>query len=296
MDEAARRTLSRNQLRSQHHGFAAVSPQVGTLDVSALIAQLRHEPEPAVALLADMAVATDAGLRAEARRLARRLLPPLGRIGTPNRRGPRRIVPRRGSESGDVDLDRTLELADGRRPDRAEEIVSRTWGAAPRAVCLLVDRSGSMTGRAVALAAVAAAAVVEAASDRLRAGVIAFAGEALVLRGLGSREPSERVIDDLLSLRGHGVTDLARALQAASTQLEEVPPGGRVAILMSDCIRTRGADPLGIAGAFDVLNVLVTSDDPDAVEAAAALARRGHGRQLQATELTKLAAGLRTLL
>jgi magnesium chelatase subunit D len=273
-----------------------VSPQVGVLDPAALAVQLRRDPEPAVALLADMAVATDPALRADARRLARRLLPPLGRVGIPSRRGTRRMVARRGALSGDLDLDRTLERTAGQRPDGPEAIVSRSWAAAPRAVCLLVDRSGSMTGRAVALAAVAAAAVVDAASDRLRTGVIAFAAEPLVLRDLRSDAPSEGAIDDLLSLRGHGVTDLARALEAAAAQLQPVPPGGRTAILMSDCLHTRGSDPLGPAGAFDVLHVLVTTDDPEAVAAAGALARRGGGRRAAATDLRRLATNLQALL
>jgi Mg-chelatase subunit ChlD len=266
------------------------------LDAAMLSAQLRRDPEPAVALLADMAVATDPALRADARRLARHLLPPLGRVGTPSRRGTRRMVAHRGTLAGDLDLDRTLEHSEGRRPERPETIVSRSWGAAPRAVCLLVDRSGSMTGRAVALAAVAAAAVVEAASDRLRTGVIAFAAEPLVLGDLRSDVASERVVDDLLSLRGHGVTDLARALRAAAAQLEYIAPGGRTAILLSDCLATRGADPLGPAGAFDTLHVLLTSDDPDAVRAADALARRGRGRRLQATDLTQISINLTILM
>jgi magnesium chelatase subunit D len=257
---------------------------------------MRLDPGLAVGLLADMAVATDPALRAEARRLAGRLLPPLARVGAPGRRGTRRLVTYRGSLAGDLDLDRTLELSEGRRPDRADRIVARSWGAAPRAVCLLVDRSGSMTGQAVALAAVAAAAVMQAASDRLRTAVIAFAAEPLVLRDLGSAVPSDRVVDDLLSLRGHGVTDLARALRAASAQLEQVPPGGRVAILMSDCLHTRGGEPSGPAGAFDVLNVLGTSPDADAVRAGTALARRGHGRFLAATDLEQLAGNLRLAL
>jgi magnesium chelatase subunit D len=294
--DAARRTLSRDQLRSRHPAFAAVSPQVGVIDPAALDLQLRRDPELAVALLADMAVATDPALRATARRLARRLLPPLARVGTPGRRGTRRLVAYRGSLAGDLDLDRTLELSEGRRPNRADRIVARSWGAAPRAVCLLVDRSGSMTGHAVALAAVAAAAVVQAASDRLRTAVIAFAAEPLVLRDFGSAAPSDLVVDDLLSLRGHGVTDLARALRAASAQLEQVAPGGRVAILMSDCLHTRGGEPGGPAGAFDVLNVLGTSSDADAVRAGTALARRGHGRFLAATDLAQLAVNLRSVL
>ena len=69
-----------------------------------------------------------------------------------------------------------------------------------------------MSGHAVAIAAVAAAAIVQAASDRLRCGVIAFAGETMVLRDPRDEVPSERVVEDLLSLRGHGRTDLAGAL------------------------------------------------------------------------------------
>jgi len=192
------------------------------IDPAALDSQLRRDPDRTVALLADMAVATDPALRADARRLAGRLLPPLGRVGSPRRPGTRRLVARRGSFAGDLDLDRTLELSEGLRPDRPERIVARSWGASPRAICLLVDRSGSMTGRAVALAAVAAAAVVQASGDRLRTGVIAFAAEPLLLRDLRSEVPSDRVVDDLLSLRGHGVTDLARALRAAAAQLEAI--------------------------------------------------------------------------
>ena len=178
---------------------------------------MRKDADAAVALLADMAVATDPALRADARRLAGRLLPPLGRVGTPRRRGTRRLVARAGVTDGDLDIERTLERNDGMRPRAAGELVTRQFAAAPRAVCLLVDRSGSMSGHAVALAAVAAAAVVQAASDRLRCGVIAFATDTMVLRDPRDEVPSERVVDDLLSLRGHGTTDLARALRPPRT-------------------------------------------------------------------------------
>ena len=296
ISDAARRTLSREQLAAQHITFTTVSPQVGRIDEDALAGVMREDADGGVALLADMAVATDVALRADARRLAGRLLPPLGRVGTPRRRGTRRMVARSGVAEGDLDLERTLERSDGRRPREAGELVSRQFAAAPRAVCLLIDRSGSMSGHAVALAAVAAAAVVQAASDRLRCGVIAFATETMVLRDPRDEVPSERVVDDLLSLRGHGRTDVARALSAAATQLEHVPPGGRTAILMSDCMHTKGADPLGPAGGLDDLHVLGTSADPDSVEAGRALARRGHGRWLPATTLDELARNLQSVL
>ena len=294
--EAARQTLSRRQLAATHQGFASVSPQVGKIEEDALAGVMRRDADAAVALLADMAVATDPALRADARRLAGRLLPPLGRVGVPRRRGTRRLVARDGVTDGDLDIERTLERNNGLPPRRADRLVTRQFAAAPRAVCLLVDRSGSMSGHAVALAAVAAAAVVQAASDRLQCGVIAFATDTMILRDPRDEVPSERVVDDLLSLRGHGTTDLARALRAAAAQLEHVPPGGRTALLMSDCLHTKGADPLGPAGTLDGLHVLGTSADPESVEAGKALARRGHGRWLPATTLDELARNLQAVL
>ncbi|HUB04574.1 MAG TPA: MoxR family ATPase [Solirubrobacteraceae bacterium] len=296
IDDAARQTLSRERLDAQHESFATVSPQVGLIDPDAFAGAMRDDPDAAVALLADMAVATDPVLRAQARRLARRLLPPLGRVGTPRRRGTRRLVARSGVGDGDLDIERTIESSSGMRPREASQLVSRQFAAAPRAVCLLVDRSGSMSGHAVAIAAVAAAAIVQAASDRLRCGVIAFAGETIVLRDPRDEAPSERVVEDLLSLRGHGRTDLAGALAAAAGQLEHVPPGGRVAVLLSDCMHTKGADPLGRAGALDGLYVLGTSGKPDSIESGQALARRGHGRWLPATTLDELAVSLQAVL
>jgi magnesium chelatase subunit D len=293
---AARQTLSREQLAATHQEFASVSPQVGRVDDAALTEAMRGDADAAVALLADMAVATDPDLRAQARRLAGRLLPPLGRVGKPSRRGTRRLVARTGATDGDVDIERTLEHNGGVPPRTADRLVARQFAAAPRAVCLLVDRSGSMSGHAVALAAVAAAAVVQAASDRLHCGVIAFASDTMVLRDPRDEVPSERVVDDLLSLRGHGTTDLARALRTAAAQLEHVPPGGRIALLMSDCLHTKGADPLGPAGTLDALHVLGTSADPESVEAGKALARRGHGRWLPATTLDELARNLQAVL
>ena len=162
-----------------------------------------------------------------------------------------------------------------------------------------------MGGHAVALAAVAASAVVASADvegatrrgdERLRCGVIAFASETLVLRSLRDPAPADRVIDDLLSLRGHGRTDLATALRAAARMLQDVPPGGRTALLLSDCLHTRGLDPRAAAGALDCLHVLGTSDADDARKAGIALARRGRGRYLRATNVTELTVNLQHAL
>jgi Mg-chelatase subunit ChlD len=259
---------------------------------------LRRDPDAAVALLADMAVATDPALRARARALARRLLPRLGPIGTSRRRGTHRLAVLVGELDGELDLERSLQRSHARRPRDPDELVTRRFGAAPRAVCLLVDRSGSMGGHAVALAGVAAAAVLsaEATSQRLRCGVIAFASETMVLRDLRDTIPADRVIDDLLALRGHGRTDLSGALSAAARLLHHVPPGGRTAILLSDCLHTKGADPRAAAGALDCLHVLATSPEADACDAGHALARRGRGRCLPATRIGELTNSLALVL
>jgi len=293
--DAARRTLSREHLSAAHPGFKTISPEVGQVDEAAFNATLRSDADAAVALLADMAVATDRELRAHARQLAGRLLPPLGRVDVPRRRGTRRLTPHRGELEGDLDLERTLERGALSSRDPGDLVVRR-FAAAPRAVCLVVDRSGSMSGHAVAMAAVAAAAIVRAASDRLRCGVIAFAGEVIVLRDPRASTPSTSVVDDLLSLRGHGRTDLAAALRAAAEQLEHVPAGGRTAILLSDCLHTKGDDPLMAAGALDSLHVLGTSSEPDAVRAGLALARRGNGHWWPANDLQDLARHLQEVL
>jgi hypothetical protein len=288
--------VARDQLSRAHAGFAEVSPEVGKLDETAFAAQLARDGDAAVALLADLAVATDPALRRAARRLAERLLAPLGRAGQPRRRGTQRMVARAAATEGDLDLERTLERSLGRRPRDPRELVARQFAAAPRAVCLLVDRSGSMSGHAVGLAAVAAGAVVSAASDRLRCSVVAFAAEPLVLLESGRARPAAAVVDDLLSLRGHGVTDLARALRLAEQLLEGVPPGGRTALLMSDALHTAGGDPLRAVSGLDCLHVLGTSEAPDAVAAGRALARRGNGCYLPAARLAQLTQSLRDAL
>jgi hypothetical protein len=140
-------------------------------------------------MLADMAVATDVALRAAARRLAGRVFLQLGRVGPAKARGTRRLGPSRGLE-GDLDLDRTLDAwspSASRRPG-ADDIITRTWTAHRRAVCLVVDISGSMQGLAVALAAVAAAGVIvanEAGREKLQPSVLTFSAGVQVLQAKG---------------------------------------------------------------------------------------------------------------
>ena len=225
------RTKSRAELASQHASFADVSPETGTIDEDELAQLLARDPDAAARLLADLTRATDAQLRAAARRLAARVFVQLAAVGQHKSRGVRRLGSGRSGD-GDLDLEQTIGRMSGSWPPASDEIATRDWRARQRSVCLLVDASGSMSGLALAMAAVAAAGVVLAGDGRLQPGVLAFGGRVTVLQARGARRSPQDVIGDLIALRGHGLTDLAAALRAAAAQLAGLArrPGGRPAV------------------------------------------------------------------
>src|SRR5437879_398361 len=127
--EGSRRTRGRAEMAAADPAFTLVSPTLGQLDERAFEALRRRDPEAAAGLLADLVAATDRELRRRARRLAARVFVALARLGPRPRRGYRRLVSRAGIDTGDLDLDRTLERAAG-RPPRAAHLVTRDWGSA----------------------------------------------------------------------------------------------------------------------------------------------------------------------
>jgi Mg-chelatase subunit ChlD len=252
-------------------------------------------PDAAAALLVDMAMATDRDLRAAARRLASRVFIQVGRVGRSPSRGTRRLVHNRRAD-GDLDLDRTLDRWTGSWPPATEDLVTRTWTGHRRAVCLLVDTSGSMNGLAVAMAAVAAAGVVLAADDKLEASVLTFADRVEVLQRQGQRRTPDDLVGQLVSLRGHGVTDLAAALRGARRELLAAVADERIVVLLSDCLHTSGDAPESALVGIDRLHVLYPLPTAKAEEAARALAGRGGGTALPVRTLIDIGPALSRLL
>lgn len=291
---SAGRTLSRTELAAMHPSFATVSPALGQLDEEAFTRALAAGPEDAVGLLADLSHATDRELRAAAHRLAARVFFRLGRAAQRPSRGVQRLGA--GTSDGDLDLERTVDRWSGPWPPAADELVTRGWQARRRALCLLIDASGSMSGLAVAIAAVAGASVVLAADRRLSPAILAFGQDVTVLQAQGARRPPGDLVTELVRLRGHGVTNLAGALRAASAQLATAPAEERVALLLSDCLPTAGGDPAQALGGISQLHVLCPLPSAESELAAAVLARQGGGVSLPLRRLADVAPALTRLL
>jgi Mg-chelatase subunit ChlD len=251
-----------------------VSPEVGELDELAIDEGMSEDPDDLLALLADLTGATDVKLRELARRMAGRLFLDIARRGAARSRGVGRMrdLPYR-PDGGDLDLDASLDaiVAAGRGAVDPERLRIRGWVRPDTAWCLLVDRSGSMGGRPLATAAVAAATVAwRSPADY---SVLAFGKDVVVVKPQDAVKPADRVVSDLLALRGFGTTDLAGALHVAATQLARSRAARKIAIVLSDCRATVEGDPTAAAARLDELVILAPQADSD--EAAAFASRVG---------------------
>lgn len=251
------------------------------LDESAFDRALSEDPDAAMAMLADLTAATDRDLAALARRLAGRLVLDIARGGRASGRGVGRLVSTPADRTeGDLDVDASLDalqtaVATGTAPP-LDEVRVRSWKRPSTAICLLVDRSGSMRGSRLVTACVTAAGCAwRAPSDY---SVVAFADEAWVLKSMDAHRSAESLVQEVLRLRGHGVTDLSLGLRTARAQLDRTRAQRRITILLSDCRPTTGDDPTTAARALDELVIFAPEGDTDdAAELAAATGARCAG-------------------
>jgi Mg-chelatase subunit ChlD len=249
--------------------FDEISPELGKIDEAAVSEALDRDPDELMSLLAQMSQATDVRLRALAKDLAARLFLDLARTQAPQVPGVGRVVtvPYR-PDGGDLDVERSLEgivaANAAQRLVEPDELAIRSWARPSTAWCLVIDRSGSMHGRPLAAAAMAAAAVaVRAGSDYA---VLSFGREVVAPKAMWEVRSADDLLDRVLALRGHGTTDVARALWSAGRQLRSSGAGRRITILLSDCRSTEPGDAVAAARALDELVIL--APEGDSVEAA----------------------------
>lgn len=255
-----------------------MSPEVGEIDEDAVDEAMSDDPDEMLALLADLTGATDPKLRELARRLAGRLYLDVARRGRTRPRGVGKLVeqPFR-ADGGDLDLDASLDaIAAARAAGEAvdpERLRIRAWATPATAICLLVDRSGSMGGKPLATSAVAAAAVSWRASEEFS--VLSFGKDVIAVKSHDHRKSVEEVVDGVLALRGFGTTDVAGALRAAAEQLGRSRAARRITVLLSDCRATEPGDLVAAATALDELVIIAPEEDHADAED---LARRSGAR------------------
>jgi len=225
---------------------------------------LSDDADGALSLLADLTGATDVKLRQMARELAGRIVVDLARTGQPKVRGVGKLQAMPMDDSGgDLDLDASLEAiglarATGTAPP-LEDLVTRTWTRPGLALCLLIDRSGSMNGARLAAAAVAVAAAAERAPEDHA--VVAFSDKAVVVKGRTQIRSREDVINDVFRLRGFGPTDLSLALRVAAEQLADSRASRKRVILFSDCRPTAGSAPEDARDLVEELHIVAPAED-----------------------------------
>jgi len=254
--------------------FDDMSPDVGELSVESVEHALTTDTDLALSSLAEMASATDERLRALAQQLAARVVVDLAATAPSHSRGVGKMRSVRMNDSGgDLDIDGSTEALLMARaagtPPHVDDLRMHAWTRPDAAIALLIDRSGSMTGDRLAVAAVAAAAAAQKTQSDYC--VIAFSDRAIVVKGIGQPRPVEEVVTDVLRLRGFGPTDLSLAFRTAAGQLARSGAARQRTILLSDCRPTAGGAPERQAAALEQLGILAPADDCEDAEALAAV-------------------------
>ena len=222
-----------------------------------------------------MSTATDPALRARVQALVPRLVLERARAGTRGGGGTGRLVRGPADGGGDLDVDASLEAVAAaraeQRPVSVEELVASRWERPSTAVCLLLDRSGSMDGPRLVTAAMAAAAcALRLGQGRGELAVVAFDRRAEVVVDLTTPQPPLRTVERVLGLRGHGMTSLDAAFRAAAAQLAPARARRRITLLLSDCRVTDEIDPVPAGRALDELVVVAPAADDEEARALAA--------------------------
>jgi Mg-chelatase subunit ChlD len=190
----------------------------------------------------------------------------------------------------EFDLDATLEsdptmeslLVERKEPRRAEVIV-----------CL--DTSLSMTGRKLALNAVALA-VVALQMEPEDFSVITFESEATVVKALGEKLDVFGVLERFMEVPARGLTNIEAGLEMAEKQSKLGRLPKKAVILMTDGRFTAGKNPEYLVPRLPRLHVLQTGSPWASPRFCRSLARKGGGKYQRVAKLEHLPAALYALV
>jgi Mg-chelatase subunit ChlD len=220
----------------------------------------------------------DPALRAFARRLATRaVLRKAWEVVGPVRSATRPIREVLSEPfRGELDEELTLENIMGKEFPDPEDWISVRREAPRRQVVLMMDTSLSMSGRNLALAAVAAAVLAfKVKSEDLA--VVAFENQARTLTRLYDSVSADVIVEAILSQPAQGFTNIEDALGVGRAELARGDNPQKVGLLITDGVFTAGNDPIAQAALFPKLFVLLTEDYVMDAELCRKMARAGKG-------------------
>jgi len=214
-----------------------------------------------------------------ARRIAitatiRRVLQLLGPVSLPTRitREPYSV-----GESGDVDLESTLEAMIDAGRTRPSELILERRKPKDLSVALMLDASLSMSGDKLAIAT-AAIAVLAFRLKMVEFTIMTFNDRPKTIKEFDQSPNLDELVVSLLEFNASGYTNIEEALRGGSAALSRATTKNRVGVLITDGNYTVGADPADASASFRRLFVVMTESHDCQPQVCEAMARNGRGR------------------
>lgn len=190
----------------------------------------------------------------------------------------------------ELDLESSLEedpsleelLVERKEPRRAEVIVC-------------IDTSLSMTGRKLALTAVALA-VLSLQLEPEDLSVVAFESDANLIKPLGSKLNVHQLLEKFMEVPARGLTNIEAGLLMAEKQAMNGRQSKRAVILMTDGRYTLGKNPEQIVSRLPRVHVIQTGSPWSSPRFCRGLARRGRGKYMRVANLEQLPKALYSLV
>jgi len=180
---------------------------------------------------------------------------------------------------GELDTERTLENLIGKEYPDPEDWIALRREQKRVQIALMMDTSMSMSGKKLALAAVAAAVLSMRVPIKDLAH-IAFDSTAHTLSHLNSREPTETIVDKIFKHSARGYTNIEAALREGREAFERGGVNRKVGLLITDGIYTAGGSPVEEASLFPRLFVFQTEEHKVDSGLCEKMARVGKGRSI----------------
>jgi Mg-chelatase subunit ChlD len=197
-------------------------------------------------------------------------------------------------DADELDIDATVERILAKPHVTYEDLIVLEREMRRRAFVLMLDCSGSMKGRKMAMAALAAASLALNIERSDEYGVVLFTEDTERAKGIRHSTPFRHVVRHILGIVPDGCTDVALGLQDGLRELRRSQAQDKTGILLSDGWKNMGGDPLTVARRFPTLHVIgLPGGDPAMCEEIAAA---GKGRFVPVHDLADVPRALRVCL